>query len=340
MAIDMFSTREMLNALEQRVVPRTFLRGTFIRETNVSTAQKIDIDIEKNKRKLAPFVSPMVAGKVISRDGFSTKTVQPAYIKMKRITTAGDVLKRSMGENIYGAKSPQARAQELLGRDMRDLDDMIVRREEWMVATALFTGKLPVVGEGVSYEVDFGYEADKHILTLGTGSKWGDSGVDPLADLLEWKRDLGQRSGLTADVAIMGADAMAVFIASLTEKQLNYMHLSQVKIDPKQLPQGVTYWGRTLDSALDLYTYDEWYYDEDTATEKPMVPVNAVLLASTSARTIMHYGAILDMEALFAVSRFPKSWIEKDPSARMLLLQSAPLFNPVQVDGFTVVTVK
>ena len=37
-------------------------------------------------------------------------------------------------------KKPAERAIEKLARDFRELDEMNVRREEWMAATALFTG--------------------------------------------------------------------------------------------------------------------------------------------------------------------------------------------------------
>lgn len=339
MSIDIFSTRQMMLALDQRKPAHTFLRSMFVREVVKSESEYVDMDVIKGKRRMAPFVHHMLEGKVVSREGYSTKTVKPAYIKQKMVTTAEDVLRRSPGENIYSAKSPEQRAAELLGKDMATLDEMITRREEWMVAQGVFTGQVAIVGEGVNYTVDFGYEADVHKLILGTGSKWGDSGVDPLADLREWRRDIIKRSGLTPNIALMGSGAVDAFLAALPEKALNYRKVELAQINPALLPQGVTYWGYVQDSGLDIYSYDEWYLD-DNGVEQPMVPVNAVLLASTAARTVMHYGCIKDLAALYAVDRHAKSWVVEDPSARFLLMQSAPLFNPVQVDGFQVITVK
>jgi hypothetical protein len=46
------------------------------------------------------------------------------------------------------------------------------------------------------------------------------------------------------------------------------------------------------------------------------------------------YGCIKDLSAMYPVARFPKSWEEEDPSARFLLMQSAPLLVPTQIDSF------
>lgn len=338
MPISMFETRKLLKMLEQRTPPRTFLRDMFVSEVDRSEAENVDIDIIKHRRRLAPFVHPKVQGKLVEREGYQTSTIKPAYIKEKMVTTAEDVLKRSAGENIYAAKTPEMRAAEMLGRDLATLDEMIVRREEWMVAKGLFTGKIPVVGDGVNYEVDLGYETDVHLVTLSGGDTWDTEGVDVIANLRTWRRSIAQRSGLTADMALLGQNVVEPFLARIGAT-LDLRRVDLGQIVPQQLPNGVTYLGQLRDPGLDLYTYDEWYYDEDEGAEAPMVPVDAVLLAASGARRIMHYGAIKDMSALFVAERFAKSWEEQDPSARMLLMQSAPMYNPVQVDGAMVITV-
>jgi hypothetical protein len=42
---------------------------------------------------------------------------------------------------------------------------------------------------------------------------------------------------------------------------------------------------------------------------------------------------------MFAVARFPKSWITDDPSVRWVQMQSAPLLVPVQIDAIVSATV-
>ena len=69
-------------------------------------------------------------------------------------------------------------------------------------------------------------------------------------------------------------------------------------------------------------------------SEKPLMPVDKVLMGNPAARTQRQYGAIQDLDALASVPRFPSSWIKKDPSARFVMLQSVPLPSLHQVDAF------
>ncbi len=83
------------------------------------------------------------------------------------------------------------------------------------------------------------------------------------------------------------------------------------QIDPQALPNGVTYIGRIAELGLNIYSYDEWYIDDD-GTEKPMVPEKTVTIASSRARFDMLYGAYIDMEmGTMDLPRIPRSWVEK-----------------------------
>ena len=57
MAIDIFEVRSMLRQIEQMKAAQSFLRDMFFPEVNVSTTPKVDIDIVKGKRRVAPYVS-------------------------------------------------------------------------------------------------------------------------------------------------------------------------------------------------------------------------------------------------------------------------------------------
>ena len=332
MSIDLFSTRTMLTALEQMFIPKTFLLDLFFKSVEVSDTEYVDIDIVKGKRTLAPFVSPRAEGKVMAKDGYTTKSFKPPYVKPKDKTDAQDLLIRQPGEMVYpGAKTPLQRAQETLGKDMLRLINMIVRREEWMAAQALNTGKIVVVGDGVDAEIDFGMDAT-HKITLTGAALWTDVASTPLANLKSWKQTAGKDSGHVSDVAVFGTDAINAFLDHAdTKDKLNNRRIILGQIDPKALPSGATYYGEI--EGLDIYSYDEWYLD-DAGDLQPMVPVDKVWLGSTQARTARHYGAIKDLKALAPVQFFLKSWEQEDPSVRWLLAQSAPLVCPHEIDAF------
>lgn len=349
MAYPLFDTRTMLAALEQRKPPRTFLLDTFFKNSNVSNSEYVDIDIMKGKRRLAPFVNPRLEGKVIEKRGYKTYSYKPPYIKPKMVTTAENILKRNMGQHIYAPnQGPAQKAAEQLGKDLREMDEMITRREEWMAAQILTTGKVVVKGDGVDDEIDFLMDTT-HLPTLTGTALWSDStNSRPIDNLRTWRRLISKDSGIVPTDVIMASNVLEAFlecdqIIGSTGGRKGLFDLRRInigQIDPRTLPNGVIYYGTITELGLDLWTYDEWYVDEwDDETEKSMVPDGKVIMGSPNARTQRQYGAIQDLDATAAVARFPKSWTEKDPPARFVMLQSAPLPSMHQVDAFLCATV-
>lgn len=333
-----FDTRTMLEAVEQMPTARRFLLNTFFNGGNPVTfpTKTVDIDIIKGQRKMAPFVHPRLPGSVSLREGFRTDTYSPPYIQPKRETTAELVLKRSAGDNPYSTRSPLERAGQLLGKDLRDLDEQIARREEWMCAQALTTGQVRVEGDGVDDTIDFLMEAD-HKITLAT-DLWGTDEADPIANLRQWKRKIAKDSGRTANVAALSGEALDAFQSSaMVMKQLSTRRVDMGLIKPEALPDGVTYLGYLNDPGVDLYGYDEWYLDDDDE-ERPMIPEGGLILGATGTRNAMLYGAIQDLAAvesgMVEAVRFPKSWVTEEPSARWLKLQSAVLAGLLEPDAF------
>jgi hypothetical protein len=337
--IDIFTTRVMLAAMEQMFTPARFLRDTFFKGQTTSNSEYVDIDVVKGKRRLAPFCSPLLEGKVVDRLGFTTNSYQPPYIKQKKITTAADVLKRQPGETIYGSDmGPQQRAQAILAADLLELMEMVDRREEWMCAQILNAGTVQCTGEGINISINFGL-AGTHAVTLTGNDVWSNALSNPILDLRTWRKLIQKDSGLNPDIVIMGTLALYSFLEhAKTKEAYNMLKVDRGQINPQQLPGGVTYWGFLKDIACDFYTYDEWYLD-DSQVLQPLVPDKKVWMISSAARAGKHYGAIKDLKALAAVPRFPKSWEVEDPSARFVMVQSAPIMAYHQVDGLVSATV-
>jgi len=334
--ISMFETRTMLQALEQMFLPKTFLLDTFFKGIQTFNTEHVDIDIVKGKRRLAPFVSPTLQGRVVDRTGFTTRSFKPPYIKEKMPFSGADILKRQAGDTIYEAgASPSERAQQQLGKDLIELDGMITRREEWMAAQILFSGKVRCIGEGIDVTVDF--LRDANLTVTLTDLFWADDDGVPLTNLRAWKQLVGKLSGVVPDAAVLGESVIGPFLANAeVQKFLDKTKIALGQINPKDLPQGATYWGYI--EGLDIFTYDEWYLD-DAGDLQPMVPAKKVLLGSTRARCPKMYGAIRDLKAMAAVPRFPKSWEEEDPSVRWIMMQSAPIPATLDTDAFLVAEV-
>jgi hypothetical protein len=350
MSIDIFDTRTMLEAIEQMKRPTNFLRDTFFPAAAPVETETVDVDIIKGKRRIAPFCSPLSEGKLVEGLGFTSSAIKPGYIKPFMITTAADLLKRQPGQTLYaGGQTIEQRAQIKLGADLAELMDMIDRREEWMAAKALDLGAITMTIKGESADktvsVDFAMEAT-HKITLTLTDLWNDTESDPIANLQTWASLIRKDSGVNPTDVIMGSDASAAFINNQdVQKKMNMLKVDMGRINPRQLPNGVSFVG-TLNApglTVDIWTYEEWYLDEDTAVETPMVPVKKVWMGSSAAKNKSLYAVIQDMEAIeegsAAVKRFPKSWVPKNPSARHLMVQSAPLVALLQPDAFVSATV-
>lgn len=292
---------------------------------------------------MAPFVSPRLPGQVMDRQGFTTKSFKPATIKPLRVLTGDDISKRSMGETIYTTKTPEERAIEMIARDLAEMDEAITRREEWMAAQILFTGKVDIIGEGIDQQLDFDFT---NKMTLSGSDLWTDPNSNPIADLKNWRLTLIQKSGITPDIVVMASDVVDAFVNhTAVQKVMDNTRIILGKIEPQTLPNGVTYIGSLSSLGLDIYSYDEWYFDEESQTEKSMVPAGTILVGSTRSRSSMLYGAVTLMDAAtnsfrtYEGARIPDTWVQKNPAARFLQINSRPLPVPHEVDSWYVAKV-
>lgn len=349
--MNIFETRTMLEALKVGKPAHTFLRDRYFGNVKTFTTKKIDIDIVKGKRKLAPFVAPKIGGKTVERDGYTTDSFEAPEVSPDMVTTAEDIDNRLPGQTIYGAPDPNETVRIQLGEDLAELDNMITRREEVMAAEALFTGQITVKGEGYDEVIRYWPSSapDQPYEALTGGAAWDQATATPLQDLREKRRAIIQSSGVTPTEAVMGTQAVDAFLARLEAEKvaLDYRRVDMGVIDPQHLPNGVTYWGYLKDSALDIYSYDEWYLN-DAGVEVPMVPVDTVLIGSPRARTTMAYGRVTLMRGsgdnaapeFFAERRVPDSWTQrKNPAGRIVQIKSRPLPIVHQIDGFFVLKV-
>lgn len=343
--MDIFEPRTMLDAIEEMHPPTLFLRDTFFPQAEPADTEHLDVDIVKGSRTMAPFVHPLAEGRMVEGEGFETKSIKPGYIKPKMVTTAGDALKRQAGEVIYaGGKSPAERAAAKLGKDLAKLMADIDRREEWMAAKIMDSGTVTMTIKAESGEqlrtVDFLMDAN-HKITLGLGDRWNEETSDPIADLTAWSVLCRKDSGINPTEVIMGGDAVAAFLRHPgVQKFMDLRRVDMGQIDPRQLPNGVSYVGRLNAPSLtvDIWTYDAWYKDDATGTLTSMVPTKKVWMGSRATANRTLYAVIQDIEAIeggqAAVRRFAKSWVTKDPGARWLMVQSAPLVAMLQPGAF------
>ena len=345
--VSIYEPRTMGRVVQKLPPVRTFFRSTFFRHEETFTTEKVDVDFRKGSRKVAPFVSRLIGGKVVPNTGYQTKTYTPPLVAPEKVTTVDDLLRRRPGESLYSGRTPAERAVLKMADDFVELREQIVRREELMCAQTIFTGKIPIIGDGVNEEIDF-YFTNKETISEAK-KKWTADTSDPIGDLERW-HGIVQRTGfVNCNVCVMGSDVAKAFVNNPKVKEaLDVKNYNLAVIQPKQLPDGTTYIGTIHGLGLDIYKYNEWYLDDwtnpATPEDKPLVPTDSLALLSTNADYSMYYGAITlikepDGNFMTGEGKYvPDTWTKRKPARRFLNLSSAPLCVPHDVDSWFVAT--
>src|SRR5476649_1894446 len=132
-----YDTNTLIQVVPNLKTAQQFLLDKFFPNIVTSDSEKVSIDIDVGKRRMAPFVSPLVEGKLVEQRRVQTNQFKPAYIKDKRAPDLRKPVRRQIGERIGGELTGALREAANLEAEMSDQVDMIDRRLEWMAASAL-----------------------------------------------------------------------------------------------------------------------------------------------------------------------------------------------------------
>lgn len=318
--------------------PQRFLRRMCATITH-RTASFL-IDIQKKTRFLAPYVRDDDDPVVVARDGYETKQFKPVAVSPARNITARDLEKRSIGSNVVEISSESATnetiASNLYLEDMLDLQDSIERREEQQIAEILCTGKV-ITGVGPDIKAPI---PEENIFVNSAAEKFDASGFDPLAWFRKQSSVVARSGGGRAKYAIVGNSALDALLANAKlQKYIDNrrMNFGNVEPTPDKEFEGVTYQGNI--GGIEIYTYDELYYDESKKKNTALIPDDRVIIIGNRPRFEMHYAAIFDggIGTINKTQTYAFTWIEGGKK-KWLNLESRPLFVPV--NGGNVISAK
>lgn len=319
----------------------------FFPNTFVSTQEEIAFSKLDSTRKIAPFMLPNEPGKPIyRRDGERIESFKPAYTKPKDAIRPQEMIALTPGELVRreALMSPAARYNREVNRIVLFHRNSIQRLWDYMAAQAILNGAITVnYGQGVAVTIDFGRDAG-HVVTLGGGARWGDSGVNIFNGIQGWIDTVANAEfgGSVTDI-ILGSAAAVPFMAdasatggSLKDKlDTTYRGSEDVAINRGIIrtdPLNPFTWLGRLSNGLDVWRYSgpaSKFQNNDGSFTNIMDPRD-VVLASRAVDGIRAFGAILDNAAGLEVADiFTKMWDQEDPSARFIMSQSAPLMIPV-----------
>lgn len=331
-----FDTNALVHVVRNLKVPSQFLLDTFFPNAVEYDTEYVSIDVDVGLRRMAPFCAPIVEGKPVEGRKWQTNTFRPAYLKDLRTPDFRRPVLRAIGERIGGALSPEERVQLNLAFEMEDQVQMVDRRLEWMAAQALIDGKYTVAGDGFeTTQIDFGRDAALtiDISSTGTNNPWVLDGELPSQNLDIWAQLVLQKSGAAPTDVVFTPGAWALFVSDTrVQKSVWYLRSGDSRIEfGGGMARGAMYkgdWGNYR-----LWLYNDWYINASGA-EQPMIPNNYVLMSSPQMEGVRAFGVIMDEDFNYGPLAYaPKTWVEKNPSRRHLLMQSAPLVIPSRVNA-------
>ena len=340
-----YDTNVLVQLVQNLKVAQNFLLDRFFPNIVTSDTEYVSIDVDIGKRRMSPFVSPLVEGKLVESRRYQTNTFKPAYIKDKRAPDLRKPVRRMMGERIGGELSASEREQANLTFELTDQIDMVNRRLEWMAAQALLTGTVTIAGDGFPTTViDFGRDSTLS-LTLAGGVQWTNANITsgaavPTADLETWALRVLKSSGAVVEDVVFSTDAWQQFLKDPVLKQAgwypNQGGNNAIELGA-QIVKGAQSKGRW--GNYNLWVYNDWYVD-DNNVEQPMIPNGTVIMSGSQLMGTRAFGSILDPKFAYgALPYAPKSWVQEDPAQRFLLMQSAPVVIPSRVNGCLAATV-
>ena len=330
---------ELSRALVLAYRPQTFFRSMC--RTVTHATKSFLIDVEKKTRYLSPYIRDNEDGETVSRDGYETLTYTPPKTGTKRPVTGADLEIRRPGQAVVVISADNAneesRINGLVIEDLLDMQAYNERREEQQIAEILSTGKV-VTGVGADIKAPI---PDSHIFTVGGAEKFDANGSDPIKWLrTQSRKKISLSGGSSARRAVFGGDAFDAFCDNAKVQAYldnRRMVLGDIEPTKDQEIEGVTYQGRVC--GIDLYTYDEYYFNDKEKADKPMMPEDRVILIGGNPRFEMHYGAVFDGASgtINQVQTYAWEWIEQGKT-RWREVESHPLFVPV--NGGSVVSAK
>ena len=344
--MNLYDTLTMLEGMKVAKPTQSFLRDNFFptAQSDIFTTEKVVVDFENTGNdKLAPAV---VKGSIpVQRSSFESHEYTAPLIAPSMALSIEQLNRRTFNESIVSSMTPEQREAQYLADDLKKLDAMISRTEEYMAARTLLDNAYTIdqylngYGTALSqpFSINFfgdGNNANTAVYTPGT--PWTVNATTIISDIAAMCNMLKKR-GLPATDVIMGASAADIFVRNTDIRAIldnRRMQLVADTMDPAEVAAGTTYLGRfnANGNVVDIYAYSATYVDANGADQYFFDDDKIVVTSKGVGRTA--YGAISqyeegsDIATTYAASRVPHVIINRHDGIRELVNQSRPLVMP------------
>jgi hypothetical protein len=337
----LYDTATILAATSNIPSAPTFLKQSLFAIDETTTADTVFVDTYRGNNKLAPYVAKRKRGIKVLREGIATSSYTPPRLAPVKDLRADDLMRRTPGEATFTRMSGSEREAYWLSLDWSDLDTRIARRIEWQIAQLLFTGKIiasDADDKKVISEINFGTPESITVTT-----KWDQAGSDPHGDLRNAMRHLTSVCYAQADLVVLGKNAANAYVKNQAVVDgFNKLWVKPGEMKPEEKSLGVFQISTWM--GLPIYSYELTFTDDD-GVEKPFVPDDAVLVASTAIKHKVAYAGISQVDPVskkmdvFEGTRVPQVYYSEEDDSRYFRLSSRPCPVPADMLGFCILDV-
>ena len=278
-------------------VKRDFLTGLFFEKSSKSLTPTIILEYTKAGEAVAPFLTPMEAGR-------------PVYSRTKEFNPAIETGKR-------------------IGEILGDQENYIKNRIELMVSQFLTTGIVKSGDKEIEYEVN--YELGNKV-TLTSGKKWTDTGVNQLSSL-DSIIQKAEENGYKTENIVLGLKAADLLVNSEAFKKAVSQDLQSefVKKAVRTYP-GIIWIGTYKKFGVELFSYSRKVTDTDGKSIQ-LMPTNMVIGGPAAGEVI--YAPIVFMGNGFVHMTERYSNLDTtNPKAAKITTESRPVLQPCDVDAY------
>lgn len=349
MPINIYATQTMIAAMEIIGPKPTFLRDRYFPTTDsdIFVTEKVLVEFkDEAKRKMAPCVVPYKGGIAMARDGYNTDMLEPANVAPKRVLSITDLSKKQFGETLFSTRTPEQREAALLRADLKDLDESISTREEYMAAQVLFNNGYEMkhyvdeygsTARGQEYVLHFydgednkaRYSADDFY--LDNTEAQGKAFIKHLGVMVAMLKD----RGLDATDLIIGRDVARVMQSNdYILKLMDLKNYTPILLKPEELPNGATLYGtiNVEGTVLNILSYGASYVT-DAGVTSTFIPAGNICVTAPNMGHAM-YGAVTQIEEsdrnfhTYAARRVPHAITDVEDGIKSLIETSKPLLAP------------
>lgn len=345
--IDLLHFSTLTETVQNVKRPNRFFMDLLFGDHRPVPTEHIEIGLVQGNRQIAPFVQRGSAGIMVGGYDETFQTVAPPNIRIKRPISPEVLFRRQPGMDIFADQNAiQAAAERAYLADAGNLRDRIDNAIEYLCALAVRGTITYQTADEANFTITYPRAAG-HTVTLSGADLWtATTTSDPAKVARVADRLVSEAEGLNITDAVMDATTADLFMAST--KVLQYLE-SRPNLDAGSLSVQARF-NESGARLLGTFAGIRWWEYGRTVLNAAGSSVALVrpkfvefFAATPAAENRLYYGAIEDLKALdqrlWVGESFTKSWVEEDPSARIILSTSRPLPVPRRPNSYVSVQV-